>query len=35
MWRKIEAQGATFKGREGVHVERHGVVDDFVEERLA
>ena len=31
---EIEAQGAAFEGREGVHVERHRVADDLVEKRL-
>ena len=32
---EVEAQGATFEGREGVHVDRHRVTDDLVEELFA
>ena len=32
---QIEAQGRTLEGREGVHVERHRMADNLLEERLA
>ena len=32
---EIEAQGGAFEGREGVHVNRHGMVDDFVKQIFA
>ena len=32
---EVEAQGAAFEGLQGVHIERDGMADDLVEERLA